>query len=134
MEDGRASGLADHERGVARSGSRSMMAKHILVVLSNAQDGTDEPFNRWYTETHLGDILTLPGYAAAQRFKRSETQLAIDDLPYRYLAIYEVDAEDVASAADALRATSGHMVIDPALDRSRTVAWFYTPITERVEA
>jgi hypothetical protein len=110
------------------------MAKHILVVLSNAQDGTDEQFNRWYTETHLGDILTLPGYSAAQRFKLSETQMAAGDPPYRYLAIYEVDAEDVASAAEVLRANSGRMVIDPALDRSRTVAWFYTPITERVEA
>jgi hypothetical protein len=119
---------------MAHIGSRRMMAKHILVVLSNAQDGTDEQFNRWYTETHLGDILTLPGYAAAQRFKLSETQLAMGDPPYRYLAIYEVDAEDVASAAEALRANSGRMVIDPALDRSCTVAWFYTPITERVEA
>jgi hypothetical protein len=110
------------------------MAKHILIVLSNAQDGTDEQFNRWYTETHLGDILTLPGYAAAQRFTLSETQMAAGDLPYRYLAIYEVDADDVAAAAEALRANTGGMVIDPALDRSRTVAWFYSPITERVVA
>jgi hypothetical protein len=110
------------------------MANHLLVVLSNAQDGADEQFNRWYTETHLGDILTLPGYSAAQRFKLSETQLSGDDLPYRYLAIYEVDADDVASAAESLRSNTGSMVIDPALDRARTVAWFYTPITERVEA
>lgn len=108
--------------------------KHLLVVLSNAQDGTDEQFNRWYTDTHLGDIIALPGYTAAQRFKLSATQLAAGDLPYRYLAIYEVDADDVASAAEALRSNTGSMVIDPALDRSRTVAWFYTPITERVAA
>src|SRR4051794_36184117 len=110
------------------------MAKHILVVLSNAQEAADERFNRWYTETHLGDILTLPGYSAAQRFKASETQLGSGDVPYRYLAIYEVDAEDVASAAAAMRSNTGNMVIDPSLDRSRTVAWFFTPITERVEA
>jgi hypothetical protein len=110
------------------------MAKHIFVVLSNAQDGTDEQFNCWYTETHLGDILALPGYSAAQRFKLSETQLAAGDLLYRYLAIYEVDADDVAVAAEALRANTGGMVIDRALDRSRTVAWFFTPITERVTA
>lgn len=109
------------------------MAEHVLVVLSNAQDGADEQFNRWYTDTHLGDILKLPGYSAAQRFKLSETQLAAGDLPYRYLAIYEVDAADVAAAAEAMRSNAGSMVIDPALDRSRTVAWFYTPITERVE-
>ena len=109
------------------------MAKHIFLVLSNAQDGADEQFNRWYTETHLGDIVALPGYSAAQRFKLSETQLTPGELPYRYLAIYEVDAEDVGSAVEAMRSGAGRMVIDPALDRSRTVAWFYTPITERLE-
>lgn len=108
------------------------MAKHVLVVLSNAQDGEDEAFNKWYTETHLGDILSLPGYSAAQRFKLSETQLGTTDLPYRYLALYEVEADEVADAARALSSNSGQMVIDPALDRSRTVAWFYTPVTERV--
>jgi hypothetical protein len=108
------------------------MAKHVLVVLSNAQEGEDEAFNRWYTETHLGDVLKVPGYAAAQRFKLSDAQIADGDAPYRYLALYEVESDDVGAAAQALRGASGQMVIDPSLDRSRTVAWFYTPITERV--
>jgi hypothetical protein len=54
------------------------------------------------------------------------------ELPYKYLAIYEVDADKTQVAADALRASTGSMVIDPSLDMDRTVAWFYTPITERV--
>jgi hypothetical protein len=83
-----------------------MTAMHIRVVLGNAQE----------------------------RFKLSETQMAAGGLPYRYLAIYEVVVRDIASATEALRANSGRMVIDPALDRSRTVACFYTPIRERVEA
>ncbi len=110
------------------------MAKHILVVLSNAQDGQDEAFNRWYTETHLGDVLKIPGYAAAQRFRLSDTQLRPDGAPYRYLAIYEVEAGDPAAAARALTDAGAEMVIDPSLDRSRTAAWFFTPLTQRVTA
>lgn len=106
--------------------------KHILVVLSNARDGEDAAFNDWYDGTHLGDVLNLPGFKAAQRFALSDAQMGRGELPYKYLAIYEVDADETKDAADSLRTGSGSMVIDHSLDRDRTVAWFYTPITERV--
>ena len=107
------------------------MGKHILVVLSNAADGKDDAFNSWYTNQHLHDVLKIPGYTAAQRFKLSEAQLGPNAVPYQYLAIYEVEADELAAAGKALTGTE--MYIDPALDRDRTVAWFYSPITERVE-
>ena len=56
------------------------MTKHTLVVLTNANEGADDAFNDWYTNTHIGDILALEGFTAAQRFKLSETQLAEGDL------------------------------------------------------
>jgi hypothetical protein len=109
------------------------MGKHMLVVLSNAAEGQDGEFNEWYTNTHLGDIVALPGYVSAQRFKLSDAQMGAGQLPYQYLAIYEVEADSAADAVKGLtEGTRGGMVISPALDMSRTVAWFYTPITERV--
>jgi hypothetical protein len=109
------------------------MAKHLLVVLSNAVEGRDAEFNEWYTNRHLGDILNLQPYTAAQRFKLSETQLGDGQLPYKYLAIYEVESDDAADAAKALSSESvGSMYISPALDMGSTVAWLYSPITERV--
>lgn len=112
------------------------MAKHILVVLSNCSEGTDDAFNNWYTNTHLPDVIRVPGFSAAQRFRISDTQMAGDgDTPYKYLAIYEVDADEVTVPRDGLRETSanpGAMYIDPSLDAGRTVAWFYSPITGRV--
>ncbi len=110
------------------------MAKQTLVVLSNATEGGDEEFNKWYTDTHLGDVLKLKGYKAAQRFKLSDKQMG-GEQPYRYLALYEVETEDPAEAAAELRGDAGRaMPISPTLDRTRTVAWFYTPITEKVTA
>jgi hypothetical protein len=111
------------------------MGKHLLVVLSNATEGGDDEFNRWYTNTHLGDILALNGYTAAQRFKLSETQLGAADAPYKYLALYEVDEGDLPAAAGALSGdATRNMEISPTLDRDRTVAWFFSAITERVTA
>ena len=113
------------------------MAKHVLVVLSNCHEGTDDTFNKWYTETHLHDVISVPGFSAAQRFKLSETQMGEGPLPYQYLAMYEVESDDVNVPKDGLaKAAAGgaSMYIDPSIDRDRTVAWFYTPITERVTA
>jgi len=113
------------------------VGKHVLVVLSNATEGGDDEFNEWYTNRHLGDVLKLRGYKAAQRFRLSDAQLGTAELPYRYLAIYEVEAEDVSDAAAALTSGIGGaeaMYISPTLDMGRTSAWFYTPITDRVTA
>lgn len=105
------------------------MARHVLCVLSNATEGADEEFNRWYDEQHLGDVLRVPGFRAAERFKLSETQLGAGDLPYRYLALYEVETDDLAAAARALTSRDpAEMPISDTLDRGRTVAWFYTPV------
>ena len=108
------------------------MPKQVLVVLSNAVEGTDDEFNRWYTGTHLGEVLELDGYVAAQRFKLSDGQLGEGDLPYRYFALYEVDSEDPAGPARALSGGIRSMNMSPTLDLGRTVAWFYTPVTERM--
>ena len=113
------------------------MAKHILVVLSNCREGTDEAFNSWYTNTHLHDVIAVPGFSAAQRYRLSDSQLSAGDLPYQYLAVYEVDAEDVNVPKEGLASAAAggaSMYIDPSIDRDRTVAWFYTPITDRVTA
>ena len=44
------------------------MAKYTFVVLTNAVEGKDDAFDEWYTNTHLGDVLAVPGFVSAQRF------------------------------------------------------------------
>ena len=116
----------------------TIVAKHLLVVLSNAHEGTDDEFNDWYTNTHIGDIIGLDGFQAAQRYRLSDRQVGDGEgeaPPYRYLAIYEVDGDDLGRAADSLASgVDSGMVISDALDRDRTVAWLFSAITERMEA
>jgi hypothetical protein len=68
------------------------MTKQILVVVSNPTPGHEDEYNRWYSEQHLADVLRVPGFVAAQRFKL--TMDSANSLPGPYLAIYEMESDD----------------------------------------
>ena len=109
--------------------------KQILVVISNPTPGQEAEYNRWYSEQHLGDVLRVPGFVAAQRFKLDFD--GAKSLPGPYLAIYEMETEGSTAdpkatfAALAKAAESGQMPMTPALDTVNMVASIFTPITER---
>ena len=107
------------------------MAKHLLVVVTTPAEGQEEEFNRWYTSEHLDDVLRVPGFVAAQRFKL--TRDTAKRSPGPYLAIYEMDTDDPDAAVAALTeaSVSGRMKISTAMDAVNVVASIYTPITER---
>jgi hypothetical protein len=83
------------------------MAKHVLMALTNAAEGKDAEFNTWY-ESHLKDLLALPGFVSVQRYTLSEEQRT-PTTPYRYLAIYQLDTDDLKETMDALAARSAGM-------------------------
>jgi hypothetical protein len=111
------------------------MAKHVFVVLTNPVAGKEDSYNDWYTNVHLGDVLQVPGIIAAQRFKLSDVQRGEPPFPWRYLALYDVDTDDLNHTLAVLKERSGTsaMVISDALAPER-LAWFFEPITPRVEA
>jgi hypothetical protein len=105
-----------------------------LIVLTNAVDGQDEQFNDWYTDRHLQDVLAVDGFVAAQRFAFAPGKLG-PEAPFRYLAIYEVEADSVEEAEQALLAAARderRMPISDAMARERAT-WWFTEVTERVE-
>jgi len=111
------------------------MTKQILVVVSNPTPGQEDEYNRWYSEQHLPDVLRVPGFVAAQRFKL--TMDSANSLPGPYLAIYEMESDEpnpdpkAAFAALSKAAEAGQMPMSSALDTVNIVASVFTPITER---
>jgi hypothetical protein len=108
------------------------MSRYIFMVMTNASEGQDEAFNAWYTNKHLPDVFKIDGYVSAQRFKlipKPGTPCA-----HRYLALYEVETNDLAKTHAALAAASGTDVMpwDPAFDSSSVIGWYFEPITERL--
>jgi len=48
--------------------------KYIIAVYSNPTEGNEDAYNQWYSDTHLAEVLQVPGFVAAQRFKLDEDQ------------------------------------------------------------
>jgi hypothetical protein len=108
------------------------MARHTFVVFSNPTEGREDEYNDWYDNTHLSDVLKVEGFVAAQRFKLAETDPP-QGFPHRYLALYEVESDDLGKVAQALSESggSGAMFISESLDRPDAIAKYFTPITDR---
>jgi hypothetical protein len=110
------------------------MPRYNLIALTNPLEGRDDEFNDWYTNVHLADVLKLPGVTAAQRYRLADVQHRPGPFEWSYMAVYEIEIDDIAETLAALRAASGteRMPLSPALSPERMV-WIYQPITERVE-
>lgn len=119
------------------------MAKHMMIVVSNAVPGKEEEFHDWYSNRHIHDVVDkLDGFVAAQRFELSATQVDGEDPPnQRFLAVYEVDDDQLAQAQQAIawqreeREQALSEGRDPLLDVSPAIAehhsWFFTALTEQ---
>ena len=75
-------------------------------------------------------MLKLDGFVAAQRFELKG--LAGEDTSHRYLALYEIETDDIDATVEGLTKGAGNMELSTALaDPSALVA---TPISDRVKA
>ena len=106
------------------------MSGYKLVVLTSPVTGKEDAYNDWYTNQHLADVLKVPGFSAAQRFKLLNNMAG--EIKQPYLAIYEMDVdgpEAASRAADALSTTE--MYISDALDLQSVGCGVFEPCGER---
>jgi hypothetical protein len=97
--------FAQAEQGVSASAAKAPQKKNYhMVVLTNPVAGKEDEFNRWYTNRHIPDVLACPGFVRAQRF---EMVAGMGENPWRYCAIYEIEADDPATAVKELVARHG---------------------------
>lgn len=92
----------------------------LFIVLTNPADGREGDYNEWYNRQHLPDVLAIPGFVAAQRFWLGVSSQRAR-LPWRYLAIYEVDPDlrEIAFAEMDVRKGTERMPISDALASDR---------------
>ena len=93
------------------------MARFSLVVYSNPVEGREQEYNDWYSNQHLNDLLAIPGVISARRYKLSDTQIRDAAQTYQYLAIYDIEADDVPCFIKEmmLRTTNGDIVRSTAM-------------------
>lgn len=102
------------------------MNRYKMVVLSNPFPGRDEEYNHWYQNTHLAEIVALPGFKAAQRFRLSQNMM-IEGEAYRYMAIYDIETDNLEASIAALvsSAESGKLNMSDTLDAANAYAAVY---------
>src|SRR5581483_1800513 len=98
------------------------MPTHLYLVLVDARAGEDEAFNTWYDDVHLADVLDVPGFVNAKRYRLDEAGGATD-LP-SYLTLYEVETDDPGATQRLLveRLGDGRMAMSSAFDTGRARA------------
>jgi hypothetical protein len=126
------------------------MPQNLQLVFSDpGDDVSDEEFDRWY-EAHLDEILAVPGFQAAQRYRlNAQVVDPSTSVPQRRLVMYEVDRSPAELRAEMERmnlldAASYERLKTDASDtgpplptwwpRVRFAAWNLIPIGERLEA
>lgn len=109
------------------------MAQFKYLVFTSPLEGREDEYNDWYTNIHLPDLLNVPGIYAAQRFRLSRHQRSDNPCPGEYLAIYEIESDDVTATFAELkkRAGSPAMVLSPAMSPDVT-HFVFEPCTQRL--
>jgi hypothetical protein len=109
------------------------MARFLQMVLTSPRPGQEDEFNHWYSEEHLSDVLGVDGIVAAQRFEFVASNGSADP-QQRYLALYEVEADDHQEAIAKLNAAltePGRMRRSNSLDPDFR-QWYFRPLGERM--
>ena len=112
------------------------MAKYTFVVLTNATTGKDDEFNEWYNGQHIPDVLSVPGFVCAQRFRLADTQMGDKNKPHKYLALYEIETDNLPAVLKEMQSRAGtaDMVMSDAIDMKTVSAYIFTPAAEQVMA
>jgi hypothetical protein len=82
------------------------MAAYKFVVLTNPAPGREDEFNDWYNGRHLDDVLSVPGFVAAQRLEHAGLERD-SSAKYKYLTIYDIESDDIAKTFETFFATVG---------------------------
>ena len=92
----------------------------------------EDEYNDWYANTHIPDMLAGPGFVSARRYRRVD-QTATASQPSAYLAIYELEADDLAGPLAARRERRAQGLTAPTSDALATDPPAAMTVYERLE-
>jgi hypothetical protein len=101
------------------------MRAPVFLALSHPRAGREAEFHDWYDRHHLRDVVTIAsGFANGRRY----WQASDTDAPrWGSLAIYELDAPDVAAMHAGVREVARNFTPANGVFEDDHVAWVYAP-------
>jgi hypothetical protein len=112
------------------------MNKYLLVGFGNCVAGREDEYHDWYNNRHMDDVLAIPGFVSGQRFAVQDTNVAGEShSPWQYLALFEIETDDLRGALDTLVARSGTALMPSSdtVDLKSVATFIYRPVTPKVE-
>ena len=105
---------------------------HKMVVLVKAVAGRVDELARWYDETHLPDLLAVPGLVSVERHTMFPVKKPEGLMDWDFLLIYELEGEDPMVVLGAM-AQQGVPVVCDALDSTQTLSLVAVSRVHRTE-
>ena len=102
-----------------------------MLVYIRPLEGKEDEFNDWYNNIHLQEVVAIDGFISAQRYELTAAQ-QMPEQEYKYLALYELEDENVAATIENLLAASGTMDMGSSADLGSAKVSIFTSITEVV--
>jgi hypothetical protein len=112
------------------SAAKGKVETYYLLVFSNPVAGMEAEYNKWYTQLHQKDVVSVPGFMTAQRFVISDTQLRDSKPLPKYLVMYKIVTDDLPSVYAEVnrRLQTGVTVMSPSFDKTTSVGFTYRAI------
>lgn len=110
------------------------MPKFRMIMLSRALPGRSEDYQRWYDDTHIPEMLQVPGIVAAQRFR--VVRNVAGETTYPYCTIYEMegDSPDAVLGAMFQAMQGGKVTMSDTVDPTDAQGFIVEEVGERVTA
>ena len=96
----------------------------LLLVYTRPVPGAEDEFDRWYSGTHLTEVLAVPGFTAARRFRTVDHPAApddrrtVDEPPAAHVAAFTIRSSDIAATLAEFDRSRRLMEMPVCLDRS----------------
>ncbi len=111
------------------------MAIHKFIVFTNPTAGKEQEFDDWYMNTHMPDVMKVPGFVSGQRFTWGHAQAKQYAETWQYMTILDIETDDLQGTLNNLisRAGTPEMHMSDSLSNHR-IAYAFTPATPVFEA
>jgi len=109
--------------------------RYKMVVMTEPLAGREDEYNEWYQNVHLRDVVAVPGVRSARRY-RLRMGVMPDPKPLPYLAIYDIESDDIEGVLKAMldRAGSARMMISDSMSMASAFGAVFEELGPRVEA
>lgn len=93
---------------------------HKMVVLAKAVSGQTEALAKWYDETHMNDLLAVPGLVSAERHTIMPVKRPEGVPEWDFMLIYELEGENPVAVLQNMAAAQ--IVMSEVLESTSTLS------------